>query len=351
MEKTAMGNLIELLSEDEQKKAIKTNMPEWMDPMLAKLTHDYFTGDDWVFERKLDGERMIAYVLEDGSVRLMSRNKKVINNSYPEIADALEKQATPGCIVDGEVVAFNDKDVTDFQKLQPRMHVQSREESLKSDVRVYYYIFDCMYADGHDITHCELRSRKKILRNAVKFEGPVRWEEYRIDDGLKYYREACKKGWEGLIAKHLGSTYVHKRSADWLKFKCIEQQEFVIGGFTDPHGSRIGFGALLLGFYREGELFYAGEVGTGFDDETLKRLHDEMVPLESDESQYDAGDPPTHEVHFLKPELVCEVAFSQWTEADRLRHPRFRGMRRDKSAHDVHKEDESEIAQIDEIPK
>ncbi|MCB2202426.1 non-homologous end-joining DNA ligase [bacterium] len=324
-------------------------MPSWMDPMLAKLTHDYFSGDDWIFERKLDGERVIAYVHPDGTVDLMSRNKKHINDSYPEIESALEEHAQPGCILDGEMVAFNENDVTDFQKLQPRMHVSSRQESLDSDVKVFYYIFDCMYAYGHDITQCKLRSRKKILRQAVKFDDPLRWEQYRIDDGLKYYREACEKGWEGLIAKHIGSTYEHKRSSDWLKFKCIKQQEFVIGGFTDPHGSRIGFGALLLGFYRDGELTYAGEVGTGFDDETLGNLHDELAEIEVDQSPYDSGVPPTKEVHFVKPEKVCEIVFSQWTDANRLRHPRFKGMRRDKAPTDVHKEDESEVAELDEV--
>ena len=156
-----MGNLIDLLDEDQRKKANKEPMPSWMDPMLAKLTHNYFNGEDWIFERKLDGERVLAYVKDDGSVQLMSRNKKHINDSYPEIEEALKKHATPGVILDGEVVAFNDKDVTDFQKLQPRMHVSSRQESLNSNVRVFYYIFDCMYADGHDITQCKLRSRKK----------------------------------------------------------------------------------------------------------------------------------------------------------------------------------------------
>ena len=125
----------------------------------------------------------------------------------------------------------------------------------------------------------------------------------------------------------------------------------MIGGFTNPHGSRIGFGALLLGFYRDGKLFYAGEVGTGFDDDELKSLHDDLAKIEMDDSPFNAGDPPTKEVHFVKPEKVCEVGFSQWTNADRLRHPRYKGMRRDKSAKDVHKEDESEIAEVDEALK
>ena len=343
-----MAELIKKLSKEQQDKAKKESMPDWMDPMLAKLTHNYFTGDDWVFERKLDGERVIAYVSPNGEVNLMSRNQKTINDSYPEIQEALKKHAQPGCILDGEVVAFNDKNVSDFQELQPRMHVSSRQESLNSDVKVYYYMFDILYVDGYDVTGCKLRSRKKLLKAAVEFKDPLRWELYRNDDGLEFYKEACKKGWEGLIAKHAGSTYVHGRSSNWLKFKCIMQQEFVIGGFTEPKGERVGFGALLLGFYRDDKLVYAGEVGTGFDDETLKRLRSKMDDLERKTSPYDKGKPQKKNVHYITPELVGEVAFSEWTKDEKLRHPRFKGMRRDKDPKDVHREDISQKAQLDE---
>ena len=321
-------------------------MPDWIDPMLAKLTHDYFSGEEWIFERKLDGERLLAYVEPDGQVRLMSRNKKRLNDSYPEIEEALAGQAPAGCILDGEVVAFNEHNVTDFQRLQPRMQAPSRQESRDSGVRVYYYIFDCLYVDGHDITGCGLRSRKKLLRAAVDWDDPLRWTPHRNDDGLDYYREACRKGWEGLIAKHAGSEYVHSRSSKWLKFKCVMQQEFVVGGFTEPHGERIGFGALLLGFYRQGDLVYAGKVGTGFDDETLQDLRGRLDRLERKTSPYDRGDPGTKEVHFVTPKLVCEVAFTEWTDDDKLRHPRYNGLRRDKEAEDVHKEVESQTADL-----
>ena len=342
-----MTDLIDELSAEAKQKAVKKDMPNWLDPMLAKLTHDYFSGDDWIFERKLDGERVLAYISPEGDVTLYSRNRKVINDSYPEIQHALKEHAVKGCIVDGEVVAFNEKHVSDFQKLQPRMHASSREEAKESTTKVYYYIFDIMYVNGHDVTQCKLRDRKKLLHKAVKAKDPLRLVKYRNDDGIAFYHEACKKGWEGLIAKHAGSTYEHKRSNNWLKFKCIMQQEFVIGGYTEPHGERIGFGALLLGFYRDNSLVYAGKVGTGFDDQTLKDLHEKMEKIKRKTSPYDQGEPEKKEVHFVSPELVCEVVFSEWTNDDRLRHPRYKGLRRDKSPKDVHKEEQSQITELD----
>lgn len=343
-----MSKMIERLSKEAQHKAEKKPMPDWVDPMLAKLTHDYFSGEDWIFERKLDGERVLSFVDQDGEVELMSRNQKNLNDSYPEIQEALSKQAVSGCIFDGEVVAFDENHVSDFQKLQPRMQISNRKEALNSDIDIYYYIFDCMYIDGHDITGCDLRSRKKMLRDAISFDDPLRYVEYWNNDGLEYFKEACQKGWEGLIAKQTRSSYVHSRSKNWLKFKCVHQQEFIIGGFTEPHGERIGFGALLLGFYRDSDLVYAGEVGTGFDDETLKHLHQKLENLTRETSPYDEGDPQTKEVHFVTPKMVCEVAFSEWTKADRLRQPRFKGLHRDKAPEDVHKEDESQTADIDQ---
>jgi len=317
---TKMSNQIDRLSEDAREQAEEKSMPDWVDPMLAKLTHEHFSGEDWIFERKLDGERVLAYVDKDRKVHLKSRNKKDLNDSYPKIAEALSNQAVSGCILDGEVVAFDENQVSDFQKLQPRMQVSNREEALESEVEVFYYIFDCLYIDGYDITSCPLRSRKKLLRDSLSFNDPLRLVQYRNDDGLKYFREACDKGWEGLIAKHADSNYVGSRSSKWLKFKCIHQQEFVICGFTEPHGERVGFGALLLGFFREGDLVYAGEVGTGFDEDSLENLREQLDGITRKTSPYDRGDPETKEVHFVTPKLVCEVAFSEWTEEERLRH-------------------------------
>jgi bifunctional non-homologous end joining protein LigD len=321
-------------------------MPHRMEPMLAKLTHDYFSDEDWIFERKLDGERVISYVRADGQIDLISRNNKKLNDAYPEIEASLAKRASPGCILDGEVVAFNDNNISDFQKLQPRMQSSNREEAERSDVRIYYYIFDCLYIDGYDITGCALHARKSVLKKAVDWNDLLRYTAHREKDGLAFFEEACEKGWEGLIAKDARSPYIHSRSLKWLKFKCSLQQEFVIAGFTEPHGERIGFGALLLGFYRDGDLVYAGKVGTGFDDETLKELREKLDDLERNKSAFDQGEPDEQETHFVAPELVCQVAFTEWTDDDRLRHPSYKGLRRDVDPTNVHKEIETQSADL-----
>lgn len=339
-----MAKLIDTLGENARDRAKARDFPDWMDPMLARLTHDHFTSEDWVFERKLDGERVVAYVEEDGSVRLMSRNGKCLNDTYPDIAEALGKYAAKGLVLDGEMAAFDEDGVSDFQRLQPRMQASGPEEAARQ-VKVFYYVFDCMHADGHDLSNVPLKDRKSLLRKAVEWEDPLRFTEHRIADSLDYYEQACDKGWEGLIAKKADAGYTHGRSANWLKFKCVMQQEFVIGGFTEPEGERKGFGALLLGFYREGKLVYAGQVGTGFDDEFLEDTRETLDRIEREDSPYDEGDPPTKGVHFVEPELVGEVEFTEWTGEDRLRHPRFQGLRRDKDPRDVHKEAESQVTE------
>ncbi|MEJ2470830.1 MAG: non-homologous end-joining DNA ligase [Desulfuromonadales bacterium] len=334
-----MGLIEKILSDEERQQARVVEMPDWRDPMLATLTHEPFADEDWIFERKLDGERALAYLDRDGQIRLLSRNQKSLNVSYPEIVDALEAQALHGAIFDGEIVAFNDQNVSDFQRLQPRMQASNRAEARSSRIRVYYYLFDCLYLQGHDISACSQRQRKQLLKAALDWSDPLRWTPHRNTEGLTFYRQACTKGWEGVIAKQADASYVSGRSRRWLKFKCIRQQEFVIGGFTEPQGGRIGFGALLLGFYRDGALVYAGKVGAGFDDETLKRLHQRFDRLSRKTSPYDRGDPQGEGIHFLTPRLVCEVAFTEWTDDEHLRHPRFKGLRRDKVARDVHRED------------
>lgn len=339
-----MAGLIDQLSDEARGEAKEGSFPDWMDPMLAKLTHDHFTSQDWVFERKLDGERVIAYVQPNGTVRLMSRNEKCLNDTYPDIVDALVNQAPAGCILDGEMVAFDSDGVSDFQRLQPRMQASSRQEA-KGGVRVWYYLFDMIYADGHDLSGVGFKDRKKLLREALDWDDPLRFTPHRTADSLDYYKQACEKGWEGLIAKRADAGYTHGRSGDWLKFKCVLQQEFVIGGFTEPEGERVGFGALLLGFYRDGNLVYAGQVGTGFDDEFLEGTRKTLDELARGVSPFDEGEPQMKNVHFVEPELVGEVEFTEWTGDDKLRHPRFQGLRRDKNARDVHKEAESQVTE------
>ncbi len=324
------------LSEETREKLRGRSQPQWQSPMLARLTHETFSDDAWIFERKLDGERALAF-RHGGAVRLLSRNRNRINSAYPEIVEALEKQKTEDFIVDGEIVAF-EGNVTSFARLQHRMQLEDPDEARRTGVAVWYYVFDLLYCAGHDTTHLPLRERKSLLRKVITFRDPLRFTRHRNGSGQEYFKQACKKHWEGLIAKRADSTYEHGRSGNWLKFKCSNQQEFVIGGFTDPQGSRKHFGALLVGFYDGGDLRYAGKVGTGFDEDTLRRLGKHLHSRERKTCPFDEGEPSTKGVHWVKPDLVGEFAFTEWTDDDRLRHPRFLGLRRDKAARKVTKE-------------
>jgi DNA ligase D-like protein (predicted ligase) len=311
--------------------------PDWLDPELATLTRDRFSDPAWLYERKLDGERCLSFRSGD-RVRMMTRNQKEVSNNYPEIAGALLGQGSRDCIVDGEIVAFKG-DETSFELLQSRIHVVKPGEQLLRKVPVFYYIFDVLYADDQDVRPRPLRERKDVLQGLLEFRDPLRFTEHRDTEGEAFYAEACKAGWEGLIAKLAGSPYRAGRSKDWLKFKCETNQEFVIGGWTDPQRSRVAFGALLLGYYDpDGKLAYAGKVGTGFDTRTLRSLLAEMEEIGQDEPPFDYGDLPRRDVHWVRPELVAQIGFSEWTRDLQLRHPRFQGLRRDKAASEVVRE-------------
>jgi len=321
-----------------REKLKKRKHPGWMSPMLATLTKKRFSDPGWIYERKLDGERCLAF-RKGKEVRLMSRNRKTISAQYPELVEALEKQKNDDFIADGEVVAFEGP-VTSFSRLQARMHVEDEKEARESGIAVYTYLFDLLYVDGHDVTAVELRHRKSLLKKIFTYRDPLRFLPHRNEQGEAYYKEACRKGWEGIIAKDAAAGYVHDRSRKWLKFKCVHQQEFVIGGYTEPHGERIGFGALLIG-YREGDqLVYAGKVGTGYDDETLEKLGKRLSSRERKTPPFARDETlPSKEIHWVTPELVCEIGFTEWTDEGKLRHPRFLGLRRDKDPGKVVREE------------
>lgn len=310
--------------------------PEWVAPMLATLTEDRFSDPDWLYERKLDGERCLVFRTANG-VRLLSRNRKELNNHYPELVEALAEQANEDFVVDGEIVAF-EGGRTSFSRLQGRMQVNDPDAARRTGVKVFLYVFDVLHLDGDDLTGLPLRRRKALLRGALEYGGPLRFTPHRIGNGVPYWEDACRRGWEGLIAKRAAGTYTNGRSKDWLKFKCATAQEFVIGGYTDPQGSRVGFGALLIGYYEKGELRYAGKVGTGYDRAMLERLSKQLADLEQDEPSFASGNLPRSRVHWVKPQLVGQVAFSEWTRDGQLRHPSFQGLREDKSPRDVVRE-------------
>jgi bifunctional non-homologous end joining protein LigD len=305
------------------------------EPMKAVLVGEPFSDPEWVFERKLDGERCGA-LRRAGSVTLLSRTGRALGAAYPEVADALAIDG-PDLLIDGEIVAFKGG-ATSFERLQQRMGISDPERARRSPVSVYYYVFDILELDGEDLRPLPLLQRKARLRTAVEFRGHLRYTTYRRRDGETAFRAACRRGWEGVIAKRAESPYVAERSRDWLKLKCAHGQELVVGGWTAPKGSRRRFGALLVGYYDGDDLRYAGKVGTGFDARTLDRLGDELERRERDSSPFTSGDPPRG-ARWAEPELVAEIAFAEWTRDGKLRQPRYQGLRDDKSAREVVREE------------
>jgi len=312
------------------------NVPQ---PALATLSHSRFFEPGWIYERKLDGERCLAVRDADGT-RLYTRSGRDVTVSFPELAEALAGQASTDFVVDGEVVAF-DGGRTSFARLQPRIHVNDAARARRTGVAVYYYVFDVLRVGGEDVVDLPLLERKRRLRDLLEFEGPVRYTPHRVRADEDWFGEICSRGWEGLIAKRTDAPYTSGRTSHWLKFKCEAGQELVVVGWTDPKGSRVALGALLLGYYTGSDLAYAGKVGTGFSDDVLRDLHHRLEKIEVDDSPCTSGRLPraaTPGVHWARPELVCEVAFTEWTKAGQLRHPRFLGLRRDKSPTDVVRE-------------
>jgi len=304
--------------------------------MKAVLAKEPFSDPGWIFERKLDGVRALAF-RKGPHVRLESRTGRELNGGYPELVEALEGDPCDDFVADGEIVAF-ERGITSFSRLQGRMQLGDPAAARRTGIAVFLYLFDLLRVRGRDVTRLPLRERKQLLRGSLAFHGPVRFTPHRNERGEELYVEACQKGLEGLIAKRADSPYVHRRSSDWLKLKCSNEQELVIGGFTAPRGSRTDFGALLVGYYAEERLLYAGKVGTGFDRAELGSLGKRFGQLEQDEPPFVDVHPIPRGARWLRPELVAQVAFTEWTRDGRLRHPRYLGLRDDKPAREVVRE-------------
>jgi bifunctional non-homologous end joining protein LigD len=330
------ASALEGLSAEERRQLRRTSQPRWIEPMKAVLHDRPFSDPDWIYERKLDGVRCLAFRTPKG-LRLLSRNDKSLNNSYPELVEALEREPRPDFIVDGEIVAFSGH-ITSFSRLQRRMHIADPKRALRTGVAVYFYLFDILHLEGYDTRRLPQRTRKKLLRQALDFHGRVRYLSHRNRDGEALFVDACRRGLEGLIAKRGDSGYASTRSTDWLKLKCSYEQELVIGGFTAPEGKRTDFGALLVGYYEDGELRYAGKVGTGFGQRTLTDLGGQMRKLERADPPFADVHPIPKGTHWIKPELVGQFGFSEWTRDGRLRHPRYLGLRNDKPPEEVVRE-------------
>ena len=286
--------------------------PEWLEPMAATLTQERFTGPEWIFERKYDGIRALAFK-HGGEVRLLSRNRLPQHN--PPVCEAIARLGVESAILDGELSWRGD-----------------------SEGRVSYHVFDLLWLDGRDLTRLPLAERQ-VLLEALRFTPPM--ERVAGLDDARPWERACAEGWEGVIAKRRDSFYEHRRSPHWLKMKCEATQELVVGGFTDPQGKRSGLGALLVGYYEpDGDHFvYAGKVGTGFDVKLLKELRERLDRLEVAASPFTkAKGLPRVRAHWVQPEIVVQVSFIEWTVHGKLRHSRLVGLRPDKVARNVVRE-------------
>lgn len=290
---------------------------------------DRTMGEGWTFERKLDGYRCLAWV--DGAaggdgVALRSRTGQSYDAALPELRASLRQQVLGRAILDGELVAY-DGDRTSFQRLQRRIGVRPSPGADLVEVR--FVAFDLLWFDAHDLRPLDLASRTGALRQVVQPGGLVELAESLEGDPAELLARACAEGWEGLMAKRLGSTYQPRRSKDWRKLKCTASQEVVVGGWTEPSGSRTGLGALLVGVHDERGLRYAGKVGTGFDTEALRTLPRLLTAIERPTSPF--VDPvKERSAHWVEPQLVAAVEFGEWSEGGRLRHPSFQGLRTDK---------------------
>ncbi|HTQ15126.1 MAG TPA: non-homologous end-joining DNA ligase [Rhizomicrobium sp.] len=296
-------------------------MPTRVRPMLATLVAEPFRALGWIFEEKYDGDRVLAY--KDGRrVRMLSRNGIDRTDSFSAIADAIGALAARQLILDGEVIVRDRHGVSQFQLLQQRKG------------KTGYAVFDCLFRNGRDLRREPLSLRREELRAALKPGRAVFVSRRLSADGIKAFREAKKRGFEGIVAKNLASAYVGKRSRDWLKVKVHQEDEFVIVGFTRPAGARKHFGALLLAARDKGELRFAGKVGTGFDARSLAELHARLAPLAVASLKL-ANAPRERGVTFVKPRLVAQIHYRELTADKKLRQPVYLGLRSDKRASEV----------------
>ena len=320
--------------------ARKAALPKEIHTELATLVDDVPPGDDWLHEIKFDGYRLLVFV-DGGRVRMVTRKGNDWSDRFRGLEDDFKSLPARQFVLDGEVVIVAPDGTTSFQLLQNVLNNGRQDE-------LVFYAFDLLYLDGHDLRAVPLLERKEALRvlmDAGPAQDRVRFSDHVVGNGAAFHRQACQMGLEGIMSKRCSSPYLPKRTRDWLKVKCQRRQEFVIGGWTDPKGSRKGFGSLILGVYRDGELVHTGRVGTGFDEAALAGIQRKLKKLAMDRSPFvDYGQKrPPRDVHWVKPELVAEVAFAEFTHEGVVRHPTFQGLREDKPAREVVREDEQPL--------
>jgi bifunctional non-homologous end joining protein LigD len=325
--------------------ARKARMPEVIQPMLATLVDDPFSNPEWIFETKWDGFRSICFV-KKGKSHFVSRNQIDMTPQYPELASVAKQIDAKEAILDGEIVALDKDGMPRFQLLQPRVGRKSGIEALRGHGHIVYYVFDLLYVDGNDLTSCPVVERKEALAQILRPADFIKLSEHIVGDGEAFFKQIEKFHLEGMIAKRASSLYLQKRTKDWLKVKTVRRSEVVIGGYTQPRGSRSNFGALVVGLYRGQDLHYVAHVGGGFNQRTLARIYKLMQPSKVKESPF-VDAPKTNEpVQWIKPKLVAEVKFSEWTADLRMRHPVFIGLREDKKPEDCRFEFERDTHRV-----
>jgi bifunctional non-homologous end joining protein LigD len=314
-------------------------MPTVIHPMLATPADKAFDDPDWLFEIKWDGYRAVAFI-EEGRVRLVSRSQNDLTAQFSELGSLPQFVRAERAILDGEIVALDEEGRPSFSLMQQRTGFQPGKRRLprREGVPVIYYAFDLIYVDGLDLRRVALESRKQLLQERIENSGVIHFSDHYAEKGLQLLEAARQRGLEGIVAKKRNSAYQEKRSSDWLKIKITQRQECVVGGYTNPEGSREYFGALVLGLYdRQRHLIHVGQVGTGFDQKMLKEMFARLQPLETKKNPFYGEIGGLRKVHFVRPELVAEIKFAEWTHETaeggmKLRAPVFMGLRADKSA-------------------
>ena len=315
--------------------AVKRVMPTAIHPMLAISIEKAFDSPEYLFEIKWDGYRAVSFI-QDARVRLVSRNQNDLTGQYPELHQLPKFVRAITAILDGEVVALDEQGRASFSLMQQRTGIreQGRRTGGRSDIPVLYYVFDLIYLDGYDLRRVSLEERKQVLSKILTSTGAVRYSDH-FDQGTKLFEAAKQQGIEGIVAKRRGSCYEERRSREWLKIKITQTLDCVIGGYTDPEGSRQYFGSIVLGLYdKKGNLIHVGQAGTGFSQNTLKQIFSLFKDRETNRNPFH-GNVDARRVHWIKPELVAEIKFTEWTHetADgglKLRAPVFMGLREDK---------------------
>jgi bifunctional non-homologous end joining protein LigD len=317
-------------------------MPRVIHPMLATLVDSAFDDPQWLYEIKWDGYRAIAY-LDGGSTRLVSRNQNDLTAAYPELHSIGDYVKARTAILDGEIVALDEQGRPSFGLMQQRTGVGSgghRIRRTRDDIPVMYYVFDLLYLDGYNLMNAKLEQRKELLASILAPSDLIRYSGHFTGNGKALLEVARQRQLEGIVAKQRNSQYVQKRSREWLKIKIVKQQECVIGGYTDPRGSRENFGSVVLGLYDEkGRLIHVGHAGSGFTEESHAALWKRLHALETKHNPFFGRVESTRPVHFVKPELVAEIKFTEWTHEGqsrgiKMRAPVFQGLRFDKKPKD-----------------